>query len=104
MLHTEPYPKLILHRVCRAGLPAVGQLAAETPRGTGTLPLSTALTQRDRQRQQHSGEEGHTGPLRAHGCLTQGREGVLQAKWEMGVADGQGLDGSESGEGSEPNV
>lgn len=28
----------------------------------------------------------------------------MQAKWEMGVADGQGLDGSESGEGSGPNL
>lgn len=104
MLHTKPDPKLILHRVCRAGLPAVGQLGAETPRGTGTLPWSTALTQRDRQRQQHSRKEGHTGPLRALGHLAQGREGVVQAKWEMGVADGRGLDGSESGEGSGSNL
>lgn len=82
----------------------MGQLSAETPRGTGALPVSMALTQRDRQRRQHSREKEHTRALRAHGHLTQGTEDVVQAKWEMGVADGQGLDGSESGEGSGPNL
>lgn len=29
---------------------------------------------------------------------------MVRAKWEMAVADGQGLDGSESGKGPGPNL